>query len=55
MTRSVKVSENKAFDADMTADTPRALRFSRNILCLPMYAHLDVADVDRICDLILNK
>ena len=49
------VSENKAFDADMTADTPQALEFSRNVLCLPMYAHLEVADVDRICDVILDR
>lgn len=49
------LSENKAFGANMTANTPLALYYSKNILCLPMYAHLDVADVDRICDLILDK
>lgn len=48
------VSENKEFGKDMTESTPIAKEFSRNILCLPMYAHLDVADVDGICDLILN-
>lgn len=49
------VSENKAFGEDLTAATPKALRFSRNVLCLPMFAHLDTADVDRICDIILEK
>ncbi|MBQ7358279.1 MAG: DegT/DnrJ/EryC1/StrS family aminotransferase [Clostridia bacterium] len=49
------VSENREFGEDMTATTPKALEYSRNILCLPMYAHLDVADVDFICDAILNK
>lgn len=48
------VSENRAFGADLTAQTPRALAFSRNVLCLPMYAHLETTDVDRICDLILD-
>ena len=49
------VSENKAFGEDLTAETAKALRFSRNVLCLPMFAHLDTADVDRICDIILKK
>ena len=49
------VSENKEFGCDMTSATPNALDISRNILCLPMYAHLEVTDVDKICDLILNK
>ncbi len=49
------VSENKEFGCDMTSSTPNALDISRNILCLPMYAHLEVTDVDKICDLILNK
>ena len=48
------VSENKAFGADLTANTPVALDFSRKVLCLPMYAHLYTADVDRICDEILK-
>lgn len=47
------VSENKAFGRDMTLDTPKAKYDSRNVLCLPLYAHLPLADVDRICDLIL--
>ena len=48
------VSENREFDADMTASTPKAKEYSRNILCLPMYAHLDTSDVDKICDIILT-
>ncbi len=48
------VSENKEFGEDRTADTPKAKCFSRNVLCLPLYAHLDEADVDRICDIVLN-
>ena len=49
------VSENQGFDCDMTAATPKALDISRNILCLPMYAHLSIEDVDTICDVILQK
>jgi dTDP-4-amino-4,6-dideoxygalactose transaminase len=49
------VSENKEFKNDMTVNTPNALEISRNILCLPLYAHLDVADVDRICEIILEN
>lgn len=49
------VSENNGFDSDMTATTPKALDISRNILCLPMYAHLSIEDVDTICDVILQK
>ena len=48
------VSENKEFTEDQTADTPNAKYYSRNILCLPLYAELDIADVDRICDVILK-
>lgn len=46
------VSENKEFVSDMTQNTPKAKYYSRNIVCLPMYAHLDLSDVDRICGLI---
>lgn len=46
------VSENKEFASDMTQNTPKAKYYSRNIVCLPMYAHLDLLDVDRICGLI---
>lgn len=49
------VSENKEFNADMTANTPLAKEYSKKILCLPLYASLSLTDVDRICDLIINK
>ncbi len=48
------VSENKEFSTDMTLSTPNAKEYSRNILCLPMYAHLDVCEIDKICDIILT-
>ena len=48
------VSENQGFSEDLAALTPHALDASRHVLCLPLYAHLDVADVDRICDIILG-
>ncbi len=47
-------SENKDFDTDMTALTPKAKEYSRNILCLPMYANLDIDEVDKVCDIILS-
>ena len=46
------VSANKQFGEDLTSLTPIAKDFSENVLCLPMYAHLDAADVDRICEII---
>lgn len=46
------VSENKAFKMDLTLQTPQAKYYSKNILCLPMYAHLPLDVVDRICDII---
>lgn len=49
------VSENKEFEKDMTKTTPNAKAYSRNIVCLPLYAHLSLADVDKICDCILQK
>jgi len=49
------VSENKGFERDLTVNTPRALDFSRKILCLPLYAHLASEDVDRICDAVLQE
>ena len=48
------VSENKEFGKDMTENTPNAKYYSRNVLCLPMYAHLPLEDVDRIVDAILK-
>ena len=49
------VSQNKEFASDMTACTPKAMCFSRNILCLPMYADLSLDDVEYICNVILDK
>lgn len=48
------VSENLEFGTCDTSDTPKAYYFSRNILCLPMYAHLSLTDVDMICNAIKN-
>ncbi len=48
-------SENTAFESDMTKSTPMAKYYSRNVLCLPIYAHLSLEDVDRISAIILNK
>ena len=46
------VSENREFGRDASGDTPAAKYYSRNVLCLPMYAHLALEDVDRICNTI---
>jgi dTDP-4-amino-4,6-dideoxygalactose transaminase len=35
-------------------DTPVALHISKRVLTLPLYADLELEDVDRICDLILD-
>ena len=35
-------------------ETPVAKYISERVLCLPMYADLSLADVDRICNIILN-
>lgn len=48
------VSGNKGFTADRTASTPKAKYYSENIVCLPMFAHLSVEDVDKICDIVLK-
>ena len=48
------VSENGEFEKDMTVNTPTAKAYSASVLCLPLYAHLSLADVDRICDTILK-
>ncbi len=48
------VSENKELVNQDVNLTPIAKKFSENILCLPMYAHLDLNDVDKICDIILE-
>ncbi len=48
------VSANKEFGKDLTGLTPNAKYYSENIVCLPMYAHLSSADVNKICDIILK-
>lgn len=40
------------YDSD---ETPIAKKISDNVLTIPMYAGLDLEDVDRICDIILKK
>ena len=47
------VSANKGFGEDLSGLTPIAKEFSESALCLPMFAHLDAADVNMICDIIL--
>lgn len=48
------VSQNKEFGQDLASATPYAKTCSENILCLPLFAQLTPADVDRICDIILT-
>ena len=48
------VSANKEFNENLVDNTPIAAYFSKNILCLPLYASLAIDDVDRICDIILK-
>ncbi len=48
------VSSNKEFGKDLSHLTPIAKEFAENVLCLPMYAHLDPADVEKICKIILK-
>lgn len=35
-------------------ETPIALRISKRVLTLPLYADLEIEDVDRVCDIILS-
>lgn len=42
---------NKRFDPEQT---PIALRSSRQVLCLPLYADLPFEEVDRICEIIMK-
>ena len=44
----------KEFGEDLADKTPIAKDISRNIVCLPIYAHLSLTDVDKICDIILE-
>lgn len=46
------VSENLGFNKDMTTNTPNAKYYSRNILCLPLYADLTIEEVNQICAMI---
>ena len=46
------VSENKEFGRDLTVGTPKAKYYSRNVVCLPLYADLPLVDVDRICEVV---
>ena len=48
------VSCNKEFGEDISYLTPVAKDFSENVLCLPMYAHLDEADIIMVCNTILK-
>lgn len=48
-------SASAAFGGRYTAaDTPVAARVADTVLCLPMYAELTNADVDRVCEAILK-
>lgn len=49
------VSENKKFPEDLCKTTPIALKYSREVLCLPMYAELSLDMVDKICNIIIQK
>lgn len=49
------VSENRELGTALAALTPMAKYYSHNILCLPMYAHLALEDVDRICNIICEQ
>ena len=43
---------NKEYDSSLI---PVAKEISENVLTLPMYADLDISDVDRICNIILGR
>lgn len=47
-------SELECYSDKFTADTPIAKYISDRVLTLPMYSDLELDDVDRICDIILN-
>lgn len=50
ITNSFKCYEDK-FNPN---DTPLALDISKKVLTMPLYADLDITDVDRICDIVLG-
>lgn len=39
---------------DASTQTPVALRISESVLTLPLYADLELSDVDRVCDVVLS-
>ena len=45
-------SKNKEFNKDLTGSTPIAKNFSDRVICLPLYAHLSIEEVDNICNII---
>ena len=49
------VSENQGFGIDMAKNTPIAKKVSENILCLPLFADLQTADVEKICKIIKDR
>lgn len=49
------VSANKEFGENLSWQTPIAKQYSENILCLPLYAHLAAEDIQKICNIILNR
>ena len=49
------VSENQAFTKDLAEFTPNAYAYSRNVLCLPMYADLSLENVEMICNIIKGE
>ena len=49
LTNNFKYSNNEYIN-----NTPVAQRISENILTLPMYADLDLSDVDKICEIIIK-
>ncbi len=46
------VSANKEFGEDLSVKTPIAKGYSENIVCLPLYAHLPLETVEKICHII---
>ena len=46
------VSENKEFSEDKSNETRVAKKYSRQVLCLPLYAGLTIEEVNLICDII---
>ena len=49
------INEMQCYAGENTEITPVAAKISRQVLTLPMYADLELEQVDRICDVILSK